>query len=84
MSIEISNLSIQTDNIVIYVIIGFLAVIIYSSRTFFDVLIRRITCQTFGHDFEGRMITNINFIQCRRCSQISHDYNKIKPKKETD
>lgn len=76
MSIKISDLSIQTSDIWLFIILGFAGVIIYSTKTFFDVLVKRITCKIFDHDFKEAMITGISFMKCQRCQKDSLDYSR--------
>ena len=76
------NLTIQSGDLLAYIAIGILGVIIYSSRTFFDMLMRRITCFFFGHDEEKKTIANIDYLQCKRCYQISHNWTRYKEKEK--
>lgn len=80
MSIRISDLSIQTSDVLLFIILGFAGVIIYSTKTFFDVLIKRITCRVFDHDFKIVTTTSDNFLKCQRCKKESLDFTRYRPK----
>ncbi|MHA2243874.1 MAG: hypothetical protein ACXADY_02805 [Candidatus Hodarchaeales archaeon] len=70
MSIRISEVTIQTSDVWIFIILGVVGVIIYSSKTFFDVLVKKVTCQIFGHDFESFKFGSAALLKCERCGEI--------------
>lgn len=82
MSIRISDLSIQTSDVGLFIILGVAGVIIYSTRTFFDVLMRRITCLAFDHDFKVVEITNDRILKCERCQKENLDFSRYDRSKE--
>ncbi|PWI48991.1 hypothetical protein CEE45_03490 [Candidatus Heimdallarchaeota archaeon B3_Heim] len=70
MSIEIGNISIQTSDVWLFIILGFVGVIIYSTKTFFDVLVKKVTCLIFGHYYNSLKFGASIILKCERCGDL--------------
>ena len=76
------TITFQSGDIVTYLLVAIAGVLLYSSRTFVDLFVRRLTCKVFKHDFEKKTIANMDYLHCARCQIIDHDFSRFRQKQE--